>query len=83
MISNISVMLWMYYLHALIFVFVYLPSSCISRRFGKMNSLYIKLRRYFFWNGLIRLLMETFMDLFLASLLNFYLADWESPSFAE
>ena len=48
-----------------------------------MNSLYIKLRRYFFWNGLIRLLMETFMDLFLASLLNFYLADWESPSFAE
>jgi len=33
---------------------------------------------YFFWNGLIRLLMETYLELILGSILNIRTADWDS-----
>ena len=34
---------------------------------------------YFFWNGFIRLFMETFFELALAAIVNIHTADWETP----
>jgi hypothetical protein len=41
-----------------------------------------KLRDYFFFNGFIRILMETAFELYLAAVLNMHTADWDTPFYA-
>ena len=39
----------------------------------------MKLSGYYFWNGLIRLAMETFLEIVLTVPINLALANWDSP----
>ena len=82
LITNISVILWIYILHGVIFVFFFPPIWLISRSFGKCTRRKQKLKGYFFWGGPLRTLTETFLELLLASVLNMHTAEWgtDSPS---
>lgn len=80
LITNISVILWIYILHGIVFVFFYIPVWLINKKFGKLAGRRQKLEGYFFWGGPLRTLMETFLELLLASLLNTHMADWGTDS---
>ena len=59
---------------------VYLLIGAIYRRCGRLKSLHQKLARYFIYNGIIRLFTETFIDLYVTSLLNIVAANWKTSS---
>lgn len=83
LISNISVVLWMYILHSSIFVVVFLPIVLLHRCFGLLSKQRSKMQKYFLWGGLLRLFIETFLELSFASLLNTYTRDKSAESWPE
>ena len=70
---------WTYIINLAVFVFVYGVVWQVNRKTKKLGKLKANLGGYYFYNGVLRLFMETFFDLLLASFLNVYVADWESP----
>ena len=60
MISNISFIIWVYFLHGSIFVLVYLQSWLLSSRSPRAGKVHKRLKEYYFWGGLLVMLMETF-----------------------
>ena len=83
LITNISVILWIYILHGIVFVFFFLPIYLINKKFGKLAGRREKLQGYFFWSGPLRTLTETYMELLFASLLNAHMADWGTENSSE
>ena len=79
-ISNISVICWTYTVNLGIFLFIFCPIWLINHKTGRLSRAKSGFAGYFFWNGLLRLFMETFFDSFLASVLNVHTADWSSSS---
>ena len=80
MIGNISVICWTYAVNLGIFLFIFCPIWLINHRTGRLSGVKSGFAGYFFWNGPLRLFMESFFDMFLASVLNVHTADWDSPS---
>ena len=77
LITNVSFYVWLYLLHFASILFFVLPIIILSRCCsGKLSCVKTKLTKYFFWNGMIRLFMETFLDFFLSAVLNVYRAVW-------
>jgi hypothetical protein len=70
----------LYAAHLALFVVVFLPVWAINRFTGKFEWLNAKLSSYFLWNGMIRVFMLTFLDLFLAAVLNTNKAAWGSTN---
>lgn len=69
LLANSSVIMWLYSLNLAVFI-VYLLVRWMNKRFKVLSARRQKLESYFFFNGVIRLFMETFLDLYLTSLLN-------------
>ena len=76
---NSSPIVWIYCLHIVMFL-VFLLVKAIFRRCGRLQAVHRKLTDYFFFNGMIRLFTETFLDLYVSSLLNIVAADWQTSS---
>ena len=74
LITNISIIIWIYAFHAALLV-ITLPIWLTSR----LENFKAKFSSYFFWNGLIRLFMETFFELVLTAVLNMRMVDWLTP----
>ena len=77
LVANMSTVVWMFALHlsgSILFACFY-SLSCKNRKPALANS---KCANYFFWNGLIRLCIESFFELALTSLVNIVTADWET-----
>ena len=64
-------MMWMVWAHILLIV-IYLALY-------KVKRVEHKLRRYLYWNCLIRLYMEVFKDMALLTVLNMHTVNWDSP----
>ena len=77
--ANISVVVWMYALHLAALFLVVCSLWLTRRKSGRHSSTKLKCSGYFFWNGLIRLLMETSFELVLAAVLNIHMVDWLTP----
>ena len=58
-------------IHAIIYKFQS-KSLCAKKIIGRLGS-------YLYFNGLLRLYMEVFMDMTLLSCLNLHTVEWESP----
>ena len=90
LIINASSTVWMYKAHlAMLIVFATLfwlinrccksrKDSCKSKR--QCDGLIKKIESYFFWNGLIRFFMETWLELALVAVLNMRTVNWSTPS---
>ena len=74
LLGNSSFIVWTYALNGAVFL-MFLLLSLLSYTTGRFVSLTSKLKKYFVFNGPLRLLMETFLDLYLASSLNVLTAD--------
>ena len=84
LIANVSFHVWLFLFHFASIFFLVLPIILLSRCCsGKLSCVKTKLTKYFFWNGMIRLFMETFLDFFLSAVLNVYIAVWKSPYYSE
>ena len=79
MIKNISLLHWTLVVNFAVFFFCYGIVVAIHRKTGRLARQRNNLKNYFFYNGVIRFYMETFLNLLLASLLNVYTVDWNSP----
>ena len=66
----------MFILHLTGIIFVFGPVCLIHKLSGKLAKTKNKLSIYFFWNGLIRLFMESCFEIALAAILNIYEVDW-------
>ena len=77
--ANSSVKIWMYLVNFALFVIYLLVNEC-SKRTGMMKPLRSRLHGYFVYNGPLRLFMETFLDLYLSSLLNVMTAEKETDN---
>ena len=74
LLGNSSFIVWILVLNAVAFL-IYLLMSLLSYKTGRCASLTSKLKRYFVFNGPLRLFMETFLDLYLSFSLNVLTAD--------
>ena len=83
LLANVSVLIWMIVVHTVFILAIYIPVWLISRTCGKLESWKQKIADYFFWGGLLRLLMEVFLDLILACILNVYMMDWRAETLQE
>ena len=81
-LANSSVILWMYSLNAVVLV-LFLLVLVVNSKTGKFGSLRSKLMGYFVFNGPLRLFMETFLDLYMTSLLNVVTKDGSTDDSAE
>ena len=81
-LSNSSVILWLYALNGATLVF-FIIVVVFHNRTGCLASLKSKLQGYFVFNGPLRLFMETFFDLYLTAVLNVFTADKSTESAAE
>ena len=65
----------------MVFIVIYFMLYLVSRKCKcKCMKKVIKfLKYYLFWNGLIRMYMEIYFGMALASVLNMHTVDWESP----
>jgi len=79
LIANISTIIWMYFVHFFLSIFLFGPIWVIHKCSGKLSSTKEKLSGYFFWNGLIRLIFETSFDIALAATLNISTLIWDNP----
>ena len=81
LLGNSSFIVWTYALNGAVFL-IFLLLSLLSHMIGRCTSLTSRLKRYFVFNGTLRLFMETFLDLYLSSSLNVLTADnkTENPS---
>lgn len=62
-VANSSSIVWIYTLHAAVFLTVFLLVKEVNRCTGRLASTVRRLNEYFFFNGLTRLLMETFLEI--------------------
>ena len=72
-----SLVAWIYALHIACSILF----SCgffLSTKKCKASLAKSKCMTYFFWNGFIRLFMETFLELALAAIINIRTADWQT-----
>ena len=76
MIVNASSVVWMFILHFTGIFLVFGPVCLIHKLLGKLANTKNKLSIYFFWNGLIRLFMESCFEIALAAILNIHEVDW-------
>lgn len=81
LLGNSSFIVWTLVINAAVFLF-YLLLSLLCYKTGRCASLRSKLKGYFAFNGLLRLVMETFLDLYLSASLNVLTGDnqTENPS---
>ena len=82
-ISNFSINVWAYGIHILFLAIFVLPVYLISTRTSYCSKLYGYLKSYFFWAGLLRIFMQTFLELFLTSMLNLMTADYDTENASE
>ena len=75
MLANSSLIVWMYLLHGVLLL-LYLAFKWLSRVTGIFKGASRGLMQYLFYNGPLRLFMETYFDLYVTSLLNVIKADW-------
>ena len=78
-LRNSSTTIWIYCLQIVVFL-VYLLIKAIYERCGRLQALQRTLAGYLFYNGIIRLFTETFLDLYVTSLLNIVAVDWKTSS---
>ena len=78
-LDNSSFIIWTWAINAALFVSYFLVREC-ARRLRICRSLRVKMHDYLFFNGPLRLFMETFLDLYLTSLLNVTTADTETEN---
>ena len=78
-LSNSSVVVWTWSVNIVLLGAYFLIREC-AKRVGIFKSLRSKMSGYFFFNGPLRLFMETFLDLYLSSLLNVVTADNETDN---
>ena len=79
LISNMSFIVWMYILNFTILIFVYGPIWVINRNCsGRLAEQKANLSKYYFWNGLIRLLMETYFEIVLSAAINIDMVNWDT-----
>ena len=71
MVSNAGPALWTIYVYlALIVVFAFtFKIRCCRRRLGK----------YLFWNALVRLLTEVYLEMLMLAALNLHTVEWDNP----
>ena len=80
LLENASSTVWMYNFHLAILIVFVGPVLLINKLCkGTLECLKKKIEKYFFWNGLIRLFMETFFELALVAVLNVHTVDWSTP----
>ena len=75
--ENTSIVVWLYALHlfcAILFACCY----CLACKKYKPTFAESKCARYFFWNGFIRLFMESFFELAITALVNIRTVDWQT-----
>ena len=72
--------IWFYAIQFALLVMVYLPLKLFKQVTGKEVRIYKSLHSFYFWNGTIRTFTQSFLELFLASLLNVITADWGSQN---
>ena len=75
-IDNASSVVWMFILYFTGLVLVFGPVCLIHKLSGKLANTKKKLSIYFFWNGLIRLFIESCFEIALAAILNIHEVDW-------
>ena len=68
LVGNISTIVWIYALH-LACSLLFACCLCLSTKNCKVSLTKTKCMSYFFWNGFIRLYMETFFELALVAIL--------------
>ena len=73
-----SFMVWVYIINLVGLVFMFCFIRRMRVRPGRLARLKTKCMGYFFWNGLIRLFMESFFELVLCALVNLHAVDWDS-----
>ena len=76
LISNASSVVWIFILHFTGIVFVFGPIYLIHQISGKLANTNNKLSKYFFWNGLLRLFLESCFEMALSAILNIHQVDW-------
>ena len=77
-ISNISSVIWMFVAHFFFAAILFGPIWAIHKCSGRLASAKEYLSGYFFWNGLIRLIIESTFDIALATILNMSTVTWDS-----
>ena len=77
LVSNISMVVWMFALH-LSCSFLYACCYFLACNKYKPALTKSKCANYLFWNGFIRLFIETFFELALSAFVNIQTADWET-----
>lgn len=76
--SNASFIIWLYISHLGLLILIYGPILLINRRTGRLSWLKHKLGNYFHWNGLIRLFMETSLEMAITTFLGLYFFEADS-----
>ena len=71
-------MVWVYILNLVGLILTICFIRPVRIKPGKLARLKLKCTSYFFWNGLIRLFMESFFELILCALVNLDTVDWDS-----
>ena len=92
-VLNASDLIWLNLVAISGIFIIYLPITLLVYRCDKSKrnskwparcrSFKGKLDGFFFFNGLIRIFMESFLDLTLSAVLNLMMADWETEYFWE
>ena len=78
LVTNMSFMVWVYIINLVGLIFTFCFIRRMRVRPGRLARLKKKCMGYFFWNGLIRLFMETFFELILSALVNLHAVDLDS-----
>jgi hypothetical protein len=76
LVVNASPVVWMYLLYFTAMVFLFGPICLIHKLSDKLATIKKKLSVYFFWNGLIRLYLESSFEMALAAILNIHEVNW-------
>ena len=76
--SNASFIIWLFISHLCLLILIYGPIYLVNRRTGRLVWLKHKLANYIHWNGLIRLFMETSLEMAITSLLGLYFLESDS-----
>ena len=79
---NSSLVIWTFKVHVGLLV-IYFVVFLVHKRTGKCAKQKTWLKQYLFFNGMIRLLMESFFELVLTASLNIHTADSEDRLPAE
>ena len=78
LVVNMSFMVWVYIINIVGLIFTFCFIRTIRIKSDSLVKLKSKCTNYFFWNGLIRLFMESFFELILCALVNLHEVDWNT-----